>query len=59
MKCAFRRALDHRIERGVKFPVVRRTTVGSALVGEPGKVRKHGRDQVAMMGVGRRQSRGV
>jgi hypothetical protein len=47
------------IERWVKLPVVRRTTIGSALVGEPGKVRKYGRDQVAMMGVGRRQPRGI
>jgi hypothetical protein len=47
------------IERWVKLPVVRRTTIGSALVGEPGKVCKYGRDQVAMMAVGRSQPRGV
>src|SRR6476659_10227045 len=40
------------IDRRVRLAVVRRTTVHSALVGESGKVRKYGCDQVAMMGVG-------
>jgi hypothetical protein len=43
----------------VRFLGVWQTTIRSALVGEPGKVRKYGRDQIAMMGVGRSQSRGV
>jgi hypothetical protein len=43
----------------VKFPVVRRTIVRSVLLGEPGKIRKYGRDEVAMMGVVRSQPRGV
>jgi hypothetical protein len=43
------------IERWVKLPVVRRTTLGSALVGEPGEVGKYGRDQIVMVGVGRSQ----
>ncbi len=47
------------IERWVKLPVVRRPTIGSALVGEPGKVRKYGRDQIAMMAVGRSQPRDI
>ena len=36
---------------GVKFPVVRRTTIRSGLIGEPGKIRKYRRDQIAMTGV--------
>ena len=43
----------------VRFLGVWQTTIRSALVGEPGKVRKYGRDQITMMGVGRSQSRGV
>src|SRR5258705_12359988 len=58
MKC-FQESARSSIERWVKLPVVRRGTIGSTLVGEPGKVRKYGRDQVAMVGVGRRQLRGV
>ena len=55
----FQESARSSIERGVKLPVVRRTTIGSALVGEPGKVRKYGRDQIAMMAVGRSQPRDV
>ena len=33
--------------------------IRSALVGEPGKVRKYGCNQISMMGVGRSQPRGV
>ena len=55
----FQESARSSIERWVKLPVVRRTTIGSALVGEPGKVRKYGRDQIAMMGVGRSQPRRV
>jgi hypothetical protein len=44
------------IERWVKF---RRTSIGSAFVGEPCEVRKYGRDQIVMMGVGRSQPGGV
>ena len=47
------------IERWVKLPVARRPTIRSALVGEPGKVRKYGRDQIAMVAVGRSQPRDV
>jgi len=35
------------------------TTICSAIVGEPGKIRKDGRDQIAVMSAGRSQNRGV
>lgn len=42
-----------------RFPAVRQTTIRSAFPGEPGKVCKYGRDQIAMAGVGWSQLRGV
>jgi hypothetical protein len=43
----------------VKFPVVQRKTVVSALVTEPGKISEHGGDQIAMVGIGRSQPGGI
>jgi len=36
-----------------KSPTIRKTTTSSALVGEPGKISKDSRDQIAMMGISR------
>ena len=41
------------------FAVVRHTTIGSAFLGEPGKVSKYGCDKIAMTGVGGSQPPGV
>jgi hypothetical protein len=58
-EACFQESARSSIERWVKLSVVRRTTIGSALIREPGKVGKYGRDQIAMMGVGRSQAGGV
>ena len=58
-EACFQESARSSIERWVKLSVVRRTTLGSALIREPGKVGKYGRDQIAMMGVGRSQAGGV
>jgi len=58
-EACFQESARSSIERWVKLSVVRRTTIGSALIREPGKVGKYGRDQIAMMGVGRSQACGV
>ena len=58
-EACFQESARSSIERWVKLSVVRRTTIGSALIREPGKVGNDGRDQIAMMGVGRSQACGV
>jgi hypothetical protein len=47
------------IERRQVFGLIGDRDLCSALAGESGKVRKDGRDEVAMMGVGRGELRGV
>lgn len=55
-RIAFSLALDHPLSG---FRLIGGHDLCSAIAGEPGKIRKHGRDQVAMMGVVRSEPRGV
>jgi hypothetical protein len=50
-------ALDHRTLSG--FRLIGDHDLCSAIAGKPGKVRKYGCDQVAMMGVGWTEPGGV
>ena len=42
-----------------KSPTIRKTPISSALVGEPDKIGKDGRDQIAVMGISARKFRGI